>query len=294
MENDLRVGDWLVQPQLNRIAGQGGESQLEPKVMEVLLRLAHRPGAVVSREELLSEVWPDTVVVETAVFRAISELRRALGDDPKRPRVIETVRKRGYRLIAAVERLDEAPGRREAPRAVAAKARRHERSRHRRVAVLGTLTLALAAMVAISFRATHVTVATRTPSWPAPPRLVASSTDLEFAPALSPDGRGLAYVRRSITTDGDELWKIYVKLPGDGTPRPLSPGTAGESPPAWSPGGDSIAFWRRADGADELAVVPLLGGPPKILARARVRADTSASWSDDGHRAAPQRRSGRR
>ena len=50
IETDLRVGDWLVQPRLNRIAGRGLEHQVEPKVLEVLLRLAEEPGAVVSRD----------------------------------------------------------------------------------------------------------------------------------------------------------------------------------------------------------------------------------------------------
>ncbi len=222
-------------------------------------------GAVVSRDELLSTVWPDTVVVETAVFRAISELRRFLDDDPKHPRVIETVRKRGYRLIAEVECLGDELGLTEARPdlmpAVASALLSRGRLRTRRTVVLTAVALALAATTAVSFRATNITVATRSPSWPAPPMVVASSTDLEYAPVLSPDGQGLAYVRSYAETSGEERWKIYVKLPGDGTPRPLSPGTVSESPPGWSPDGDSIAFWRRGKGASELVVVPVLGAP---------------------------------
>ncbi|MCP3962264.1 MAG: hypothetical protein GY719_30855 [bacterium] len=123
-----------------------------------------------------------------------------------------------------------------------------ERSRFWRAAGLGAFALALAATAAISFRATNVTVTTRTPSWPAPPTVVASSPDLEYAPALSPDGRGLAYVRGPSEPAAEGLWKIYVKLPGDDAPRLLSPGTVCESPPAWSPDGGSIAFWRRGRG----------------------------------------------
>lgn len=288
MDDDFRVGDWLVRPQLNRIAAPGGEHHVEPKVMEVLVRLARRPGAVVSRDDLLSEVWPDTVVVETAVFRAISELRRIFDDDPKQPRVIETVRKRGYRLIARVEPAGEEPAPTTPPRSLAAppRSRTTTPSRGRaaslRAAVLGAVAVALAATVAISFRATHVTVDARLPSWPAPPLVVASSTDLELAPALSPDGRGLAYVRRHLRADGSRLWKIYVKLPGDGAPRLLNPGTVDEGPPTWSPDGDSIAFWRHADQASELAVVRVLGGPARVLIRARVRASASLSWAGDG------------
>ncbi len=297
VDSGLRVGDWWVEPQLNRIAGRGEEHRVEPKVMEVLLRLARQPGAVVSREQLLSDVWPDTVVVETAVFRAVSELRRIFDDDPRQPRVIDTVRKRGYRLIAPVER--QPVERQPAERHPAAAGRdRHKTAappptanrsvwgaRSGRAAWLAAVVIALAATAAISFRATDVDVAPRSPPWPAPVTVVASSTDLEYSPALSPDGRGLAYVRGRIESGGEELWKIYVELPGDATPRLLNPGTICESPPAWSPDGGSIAFWRRGKkwgDPSELAVVPVLGGPARVLARHRVRADSRVSWSGDG------------
>ena len=55
-----------------------------------------------TRDELLDAVWGETIVGEEALTRAISELRRALGDDPREPRYVETIRKGGYRLAAAV------------------------------------------------------------------------------------------------------------------------------------------------------------------------------------------------
>ena len=279
IESDIRIGDWLIQPRLNRIVGLDEEHQVEPKVMGVLLRLARQPGAVVSRDELLSDVWRDTVVVETAVFRAVSELRRILGDDPKHPRIIDTVRKRGYRLIASVEHLeavlDQGQG-------VAAPSSPPPRPNPWRLAALGAFVLILAATAAISFRATNITVASRSPSWPAPPMVVANSADLESAPALSPDGMGLAYVRGCIEADAEELWKIHVKLPGDSAPRLLNPGTVCEGSPAWSPDGNSIAFWRFGKEGDELAVVPILGGPARVLARAQAGVGPGVSWSADG------------
>ena len=73
--------------------------------MEVLVCLAQHGGSVVSKEELIGEVWADTFVGDDALIRCISELRRALEDDPKAPRVIETIPKRGYRLLEKVEPL---------------------------------------------------------------------------------------------------------------------------------------------------------------------------------------------
>lgn len=76
--------------------------RLEPKVADLLSLLVLRPGQVVSKEDLTVGLWPDVVVGEDALPRCVSKLRRALGDDPKAPRFIETVPKRGYRLLAPV------------------------------------------------------------------------------------------------------------------------------------------------------------------------------------------------
>lgn len=100
---DFRLGgDWLVQPRLNRVSGKGRVVQLQPKIMGVLCALAERPGEVVTRERLFETVWTDTHVTEHVLSRSISELRKAFGDTPKSPQVIETIPKAGYRLIAPV------------------------------------------------------------------------------------------------------------------------------------------------------------------------------------------------
>jgi DNA-binding winged helix-turn-helix (wHTH) protein/TolB-like protein len=94
------VGDRLVQPARNRIQGPQGEARLEPKVMAVLLCLAEHAGEVVSRNAIYDKVWGHTVVSDQALTNCISELRQHLGDDRAEPRYIETVPKRGYRLVA--------------------------------------------------------------------------------------------------------------------------------------------------------------------------------------------------
>ena len=72
--------------------------------MDLLVLLAERAGKVVSREELLSAVWPGVVVGDEVLTQAVIKLRKALGDAPRKPEYIETISKRGYRLIAAVDR----------------------------------------------------------------------------------------------------------------------------------------------------------------------------------------------
>src|SRR5215468_3699461 len=99
----LRVAGALVEPLLNRVTRNGKVERLEPKIMDVLLALASRPGEVVSKDELLSAVWNGTYVTEDVLTRAIGELRKLFDDDATTPHVIETIRKRGYRLVAPVE-----------------------------------------------------------------------------------------------------------------------------------------------------------------------------------------------
>jgi TolB-like protein/DNA-binding winged helix-turn-helix (wHTH) protein/Flp pilus assembly protein TadD len=102
MSDSLRIGDWTLETQRGVLV-RGVESiHLEPKATEVLAYLAGRPGAVVGREELLSAVWPGVVVGDDALTQAIIKLRKALGDDAQQPRYIETIPKRGYRLVASV------------------------------------------------------------------------------------------------------------------------------------------------------------------------------------------------
>ena len=75
--------------------------------MDVLAYLASRPGGVVSQEEILESVWSREFIAESALTRTIAELRKTLGDDAGEPRFIETISKRGYRLIARVEHVNE-------------------------------------------------------------------------------------------------------------------------------------------------------------------------------------------
>jgi DNA-binding winged helix-turn-helix (wHTH) protein len=75
---------------------------LPPKPFEVLCVLARTPGRLVTKNALLDLVWGHRFVTTSALKTAISDLRAALDDDPKRPRLIETVTRRGYRFIAPV------------------------------------------------------------------------------------------------------------------------------------------------------------------------------------------------
>ncbi len=103
---DFRVGEWLVQPGLDRITREGATVHLRARLMDVLARLADHAGEVVLKEDLIASVWEQQFLAESVLTRTITELRHALGDDPRAPRYIETITKRGYRLVAAVESVE--------------------------------------------------------------------------------------------------------------------------------------------------------------------------------------------
>jgi adenylate cyclase len=96
------VGDFEIDPATHSIGKDGRSVKLEPRTMELLLYLVHRPGTVVSREELEQAVWKGMVVGYDALNNSVAKLRKAFNDDPKNSRVIHTVPKKGYQLIAEV------------------------------------------------------------------------------------------------------------------------------------------------------------------------------------------------
>lgn len=104
----LKIGDLRVDPALDEICKDGVAIKLEPRAMRLLVCLAERPGQVLSVEELLDAVWKDVVVSHDSVYAAIAALRRMLGDDPRDPKYIANVVRRGYRLIAPVSPWGEA------------------------------------------------------------------------------------------------------------------------------------------------------------------------------------------
>jgi DNA-binding winged helix-turn-helix (wHTH) protein len=96
------LGRWLVQPTLNVIRDAGAVRRLEPQLMDLLAFLATTAGRVVSKDEIIDAVWDGRFIAEATLTRSIADLRRALDDNQRCPQYIETIPKRGYRLIATV------------------------------------------------------------------------------------------------------------------------------------------------------------------------------------------------
>lgn len=97
--SELTLAEWRILPSLNRLTRGEVTIRIEPKMMDVLLLLAKHAGRVVSKDDIAAAVWPELFISESVITRAIAGLRRALEDDARSPRFIETIAKRGYRLL---------------------------------------------------------------------------------------------------------------------------------------------------------------------------------------------------
>src|SRR6516165_5425350 len=101
----VRFGAFMAELHSGELYQQGRKITLQQKPVQILAVLLDRAGEVVTREELRREIWPpDTFVdFDHSLKTAISKIREALGDSAEKPRYLETLSRRGYRFIAAVE-----------------------------------------------------------------------------------------------------------------------------------------------------------------------------------------------
>ena len=103
MNGRYYVGEWLVEPEQNRLVRGSESAKLDPKAIQVLSFLADHPNEVLTKEQIFGAVWDGAFVSDEVLTTAIWGLRKALGDDAKEPRYIQTIPRKGYRLIAPVE-----------------------------------------------------------------------------------------------------------------------------------------------------------------------------------------------
>ncbi|MEO1085106.1 MAG: winged helix-turn-helix domain-containing protein, partial [Acidobacteriota bacterium] len=108
-EPAFRLGEWTVEPDLLRLTQGDRRHVVGAKVLGVLTALAERPGEMVTKDALVARVWGDGAASDESLTTVIYELRRALGDDARRPRYVGTVRGRGYRLLTAPEPVEVQP-----------------------------------------------------------------------------------------------------------------------------------------------------------------------------------------
>ena len=104
-DKGFQLGVCFIEPAESKIISSRGPEHVEPRVMDVLMVLVGYAGQTVSREQIINDVWHTNFVSDEVLSRCVSLLRKHLGDDSREPRYIETIPKKGYRLIATVSEL---------------------------------------------------------------------------------------------------------------------------------------------------------------------------------------------
>lgn len=296
----LRVLDCEVDTQRRMVArDEGGEARrLTPKALQVLLVLVERGGSVVARETLFQQVWPDTMPTDDVLTQAITQLRKAFGDDRDAPRYIETIAKTGYRLLAPTAWLDEAVGDEamqpasdpsaamdtsgpEPAPASPAPRRRLPASAFAAAAIL--LMLAAAATLwtlAAGDAASGAAVAEVPAALDLGYRAITSTPGQERLPALSPDGSTVAFAQAA--ANGDSV--LMLQPVAQAAARALTQPGAGESDsmPVWSRDGTRIAFVRVSADDCRFMLVAASGGEPREAGPCLHGSWSQFDWTPDG------------
>jgi Tol biopolymer transport system component/DNA-binding winged helix-turn-helix (wHTH) protein len=269
MSGDFRVGEWEVQPSVNRLRNGDREVRLEPKVMQVLVCLADAGGEVVSREELIARVWPGIFVTDDVLHRAVGELRKVFHDSHQQPRYIETIRKRGYRLLAHSRAGLDTPATGGAP----------NEAEPTRLFPFAAIAAALVAacvivIVALPLRSSFSTEAHG--------RFVpvVSGPHNESDPAIAPDGERIAYAVRA----GGELGPadLYLQPRAGATAERLTATAADERKPVWSPDGRSLAFVRTEGHECRLVVLDIASRRESTVSPCPNPDEPRLAWSPRG------------
>ena len=297
----LRVGECVLDLPRREVDGpcRAQPMRITPKSQQVLMVLVAHHGRVLSREALIEWVWPDTLPTDDVLTQAIAQLRKAFCDDRDAPRYVETIAKGGYRLLADIEWLAEAPA---DTFGVAA-------------ATVGTIGAAAAPQVIVSpsEQTVTTTVAAVLPASDAAvvPAPVATPSPSGQAPRLAWIAAGIAAA--ALLLAGLLAWRDQRPAPDPAAPAPAarqargappadrvedatapldfqritsSPG--GEGWPSLSPDGGQVVYSAGAQpGSVRLMVQATAPVPPRELTPAvDGRIDMMAVWSPDGRQIA--------
>ena len=278
----LQFGDFTLDVAERRLLRDGRPVTLAPKAFDVLAALAARPGRLITKDELLKEVWPDSFVEESNLAYHVFALRKALGETADGESYVETVPKRGYRFTASVTAVNgdasaEAPQSLDEPEPqvqIAEKAPWRVPRFFGRPAALWFIGGACFATLVLMLLYQRQSPAARVPI------RVEVSTGVRLtessAFALSPDGRQLVFAGSA----ADGVMRLWVRSLDASEARPL-PGTevalgAVVPPMFWSPDSRFVAF----DASGQLKKVDVTGGSPQTVCA--VPAVIGGSWSQDG------------
>lgn len=263
--------DFVLDLDAYRLERSGVPIAIEPKAFNLLALFLSRPGQLLTKQEIFDTVWPGTAVTDHALTRVVAQLRKALGDEAREARYLETVPTRGYRWIApsGPPRSPGAapPGPEPGPNpgGAADSRRRWPSPRVALVVAIGAL-----AAAALLWGRRPPDAGDQAPV--ARPVQLTTHAGLDLHPVWSPSGDALAFV-----SDRSGAFEIYVRaLSGAATDVPLTSDGGQNVQPTWSPDGRLIAFHSYRRGG--IWVVPARGGTPSQI----VPEGSKPAWSPDG------------
>ena len=269
----LRFGLFEVDLSARQLRKQGRKIKLQEQPFQVLALLLLRPGQLVTREELRQAIWTADTFVEfdQALNTAVKKIRLALSDSAGNPRFVETIPRKGYRFIAPLAEITP-------PITTPAPSQRRYRRAY--------WAAALVALAGIIGAGAFSALRNRTAQQDIHPVPLTTFRGFEANPAISPDGRQVAFTWNGTKQDN---FDIYVVPISSGTPVRLTTDPADDVSPVWSPDGRTIAFLRRltAERA-QVVLMAAAGGPEHTLAETREqpwfspRKPSSLAWSPDG------------
>ena len=277
----VRFGVFEVDLRSGELRKAGAKLKISGQPFQVLAMLLENPGEIVTREELLKRLWPDTFVDgDHNLNTAINKIREVLGDSAENPRFVETLPRRGYRFIAPVE------GARPAlpPDPVSIPPVPVVRSVRWGVLRTGVLigAIVLIAIAGIFLYRRH-RVSDPVVQQRALTRLT-SDDGLQTGATWSPDGRFIAY-----SSDRGGKYDIWIQQISGGDPIQITKGPGQNWMPDWSPDGKYIAY-RSEEGEGGIYITPALGGTG--LQRKIASFGYYPHWSPDGSRILFQSASG--
>jgi DNA-binding winged helix-turn-helix (wHTH) protein/Tol biopolymer transport system component len=271
----LKFGDFTLDVAERLLLREGHAVPLTPKAFDVLAALAARPGRLVTKDELLKEIWPDAFVEESNLAYHVFALRRALGDTAEGHCYVETVPKRGYRFVGTVV-TDEGSG---GDASTEGKREGVSSGRpSRKTALWAAGACGAAAILVLLLLYTH---AQRPPLADEPTKVEVSSSAVRLSLTstftISPDGRRLVFAGAG----ADGVTRLWVRNLDENDARPL-PGTEvalGQivPPTFWSPDSRFVAF----DASGQLKKIDVTGGPPQTVCALSDLA-VGGSWNQEG------------
>jgi len=252
LSNVFTVGEFTIEKELNTLSHNGKRQVVEPKVMALLYYLACHANEVISRDKLMEDVWRSQVS-EGAVNRVVGLLRKALSDNADSPRYIQTIAKKGYRLIAKVENIVEVKKDKSTPTQLNSSANSLlQKLATQKTALFSVFTLLM--LLAVSWQnltpTTELAFTITNPTF----EQLTSKQGFEYDASLSVDEKWLVYRHRK---DVNQPYHLYLKNRENQQNIKLTDTEYNDRSPAFSHDKSKIVFFRKGQNSCHLNLLTL-------------------------------------